>query len=159
MLSLPKLTKIWRKGKSYQVWVCSLCFMIYWRMILCTVISFIFRPWHPIVTELFLWFPVSEPPQFHISWFGGFLAIVLLVNPTDVELSFCIGVWGCGQPISMNVLRSGIIFFQWCIVLSFQLQLLMPWLFWWFMQSLRHIHWVLVWDNFLRGIYVHLLCF
>ena len=36
--------------------------------------------------------------------------MVLLVNPTAVELSVCIGVWGCGQPISMSLLRSGIIF-------------------------------------------------
>ena len=39
------------------------------------------------------------------------LTIVLLVNPTAVELSVWIGVRGCCQPISMSVLRSGIIFF------------------------------------------------
>ena len=38
------------------------------------------------------------------------LTMVLLVNPTAVELSVCIGDLGCGQPISMSVLRSGIIF-------------------------------------------------
>ena len=38
------------------------------------------------------------------------LTIVLLVNPIAVDLYFCIGDWGCGQPISMSVLRSGIIF-------------------------------------------------
>ena len=32
-----------------------------------------FKPWRPIVPELFLWFPVSEPPQFCIRWFGGFV--------------------------------------------------------------------------------------
>ena len=37
------------------------------------------------------------------------LTIVLLVNYADVDLSVWIGVLGCGQPISMSVLRSGII--------------------------------------------------
>ena len=46
--------------------------MINWRMMICDVISFIFRSWSPIVSKLFLWFSVSEPPQFHICWFGGF---------------------------------------------------------------------------------------
>ena len=36
--------------------------------------------------------------------------IVLLVKPTAVELSVWMGVLGCGHPISINVLRSGIIF-------------------------------------------------
>ena len=36
--------------------------------------------------------------------------IVLLVNPTAVELSVWMGVLACGHPISINVLRSGIIF-------------------------------------------------
>ena len=38
------------------------------------------------------------------------LTMVLLVNPTAVELSIWIRDLGCGQPISMSVLRSGIIF-------------------------------------------------
>ena len=38
------------------------------------------------------------------------LTMVLLVNPTAVELSVWIGDLGCGQPISMSVLRSGTIF-------------------------------------------------
>ena len=36
--------------------------------------------------------------------------MVFLVNPTDVELSVWIGELVCGQPISMSVLCSGIIF-------------------------------------------------
>ena len=32
------------------------------------------------------------------------------MDPTSVELSVWIGNLGCGQPISMSVLRSGIIF-------------------------------------------------
>ena len=36
--------------------------------------------------------------------------MVLLLNPTDVELSVWIGDLGCGQPISMSVLRSSITF-------------------------------------------------
>ena len=32
------------------------------------------------------------------------------MNPTAVELAVWIGVQGCGQPISMGVLHSGIIF-------------------------------------------------
>ena len=47
---------------------------------LCTVIPLISRSWCPIVSELFLGFSVSEPPQFHV------------------------------HPISINLLRSGIIF-------------------------------------------------
>ena len=39
------------------------------------------------------------------------LSIVLFVNPTDVEFSVCMCVCGCGHPISMSVLRNGIIFF------------------------------------------------
>ena len=38
------------------------------------------------------------------------LTMVLLVNTTAVELSVWIGDLGCGQPISVSVLRSGIIF-------------------------------------------------
>ena len=73
MISLPKFKKIWGKGKSDQVWVYSLWFMIYRRMMIHAVISLIFRPWRPILPELFLWFPLSEPPQFHIRWFGSFV--------------------------------------------------------------------------------------
>ena len=37
--------------------------------------------------------------------------MVFFVNPTAIELSVWIGVWGYGHPISMSVWRSGIIFF------------------------------------------------
>ena len=65
--------QIWGKGNSHQVWVFSLCFMINRGMIICNVISLFFRSWCPIVSELFLWFPVSEPPQFHIRRFVSFV--------------------------------------------------------------------------------------
>ena len=36
--------------------------------------------------------------------------LFLLVNPTAVELSYWMGVLGCGHPISMRVCRSGTIY-------------------------------------------------
>ena len=36
--------------------------------------------------------------------------MVLLVNTIAADLSICIGDLGCGHPIAMSVLRSGIIF-------------------------------------------------
>ena len=38
------------------------------------------------------------------------LNMVFLANLTAVELSVCTGKLGCGQPILMTVLRSGIVF-------------------------------------------------
>ena len=35
--------------------------------------------------------------------------LVSLVTPTGVELSHWMGVWGCGNPISMSAWRSGTI--------------------------------------------------
>ena len=39
----------------------------------------------------------------HISDFGGFRSIFLAVMPYSVELSACIGIGGCGWPISIKV--------------------------------------------------------
>ena len=84
--------------------------MINWGMIICAVISFTFR--------------VSN--QYYLNWSCDYLSLshhnpisadlvvlltmVLLVNPTHAEFYVWIGELDCGKPISMSVLRSGIIF-------------------------------------------------
>ena len=42
-------------------------------MMLCAIIFFISKSLCPIVSELFLWLPFYNPPQFHIRWFGSFV--------------------------------------------------------------------------------------
>ena len=48
--------------------------------------------------------------NFISNYLVALLTMVLIVKPTAVELSVWIGDLGCGKPISMSVLCSGIIF-------------------------------------------------
>ena len=89
----------WQSRKErnlYQIWVCSLCFMINWRMMLGTVIYFIFWSRRPIIPELFLGLSVSEPPQFHVWIFGCFVDYCFVCEShccLIIRLNGCLRLW------------------------------------------------------------------
>ena len=87
------------------------------------------------------------------------LTIVLFVNPTDVELSVWMGVWGCVHPISMSVLRNGIIFFAVINSTAIYASAADAITVLLFVQLLILVHWVLVLVHFLIGRCARLLCF
>ena len=74
------------------------------------VIYFILRARCPIVSEQILLFTDLIHHNLISADLIALLTMVLLVNKIAIELSVWIGKLGFSQPISMRVLRSGIIF-------------------------------------------------
>ena len=81
--------------------------MMYCRMVFRPVISPVMRSWYLVKSELAMCISAAHPVEFHVDALRCFWDNLLFSSPFAVDLSVCIGVFGCRCPSSSSVFLAG----------------------------------------------------